>query len=63
MSIFSGLFNLGIGAGSWLGGVVIEGAGIGAVGFVGGALALAGLAAYLAGAGVTRRTRRKRRDR
>ncbi len=44
MSIYSGLYNLGIGTGTWLGGIVTSGAGIGLVGYVGGALAALGLA-------------------
>lgn len=39
MSIFSGLFNLGIGCGTWLGGMVTDSIGIGQVGLVGGAIA------------------------
>ena len=35
IAIFSGLFNLGIGCGSFIGGLVTTGVGIGAVGFVG----------------------------
>ena len=42
MSIFSGLFNLGIGCGSWIGGMVTSGLGISLVGFVGAAFALTG---------------------
>lgn len=42
MSIFSGLFNVGIGAGSAVGGAVCDGMGIGALGVVGGAVAGAG---------------------
>ncbi len=42
MSIFSGLFNVGIGGGSVIGGVVCDTLGVGAVGFVGGAVAVAG---------------------
>ena len=44
MSIFSGLFNLGIGCGSWIGGMVTSGLGISLVGFVGAAFALTGFA-------------------
>ena len=44
MSIFSGIFNLGIGCGSWVGGRVVDGLGIEMVGVAGGAIALAGLA-------------------
>lgn len=44
MSIFSGLFNLGIGAGSAVGGVVVSGVGIACVGYVGGAIAAVGVA-------------------
>ena len=42
MSIFSGLFNVGIGCGSIIGGLVCDGPGIGAVGIVGGLIAAAG---------------------
>lgn len=42
MSIFSGLFNLGIGCGTWLGGQVVDGLGINLIGVVGGLVALAG---------------------
>lgn len=48
MSIYSGIFNLGIGSGTALGGVVVSTLGIGLVGVVGGAIALAALAACLA---------------
>lgn len=41
-AIFSGLFNLGVGCGSALGGAVATGLGLFAVGFVGGAVALIG---------------------
>ena len=44
MSIYSGLYNLGIGTGTWLGGMVTANVGIGLIGYVGGVLALAGLA-------------------
>ena len=44
MSIYSGLYNLGIGTGTWLGGVVTSGVGIGFIGYAGGALAAAGFA-------------------
>lgn len=44
MSIYSGLYNLGIGTGTWLGGMVTANAGIGLIGYVGGVLALVGLA-------------------
>ena len=47
MSIFSGLFNLGIGCGSALGGAVVEGASIAVVGFVGAAIALAGFLLFV----------------
>lgn len=42
MSIFSGLFNVGIGLGSIVGGAVCDGPGIGLVGVVGGVVAAAG---------------------
>ena len=44
MSIFSGIFNLGIGCGTAFGGVVVNGAGIAAVGFAGGAIGAVTLA-------------------
>ena len=47
-SIFSGIFNLGIGGGSALGGVVVEHLGVGAIGYVGGALALVAFAFLMA---------------
>ena len=43
MSIFSGLFNLGIGCGTAFGGLVVDAAGVAAVGFAGGAVGLAAL--------------------
>lgn len=43
MSIFSGLFNLGIGTGTAIGGAVVSGIGISFVGFVGGAVAAVGV--------------------
>ena len=42
MSIFSGLFNVGIGGGSIIGGVVCDTLGVGAIGLVGGIVAVAG---------------------
>lgn len=48
MSIFSGLFNVGIGLGSIAGGAVCDGPGIGLVGPVGGVVAAAGAALCLA---------------
>ena len=42
MSMFSGIFNYGIGAGSAVGGVVVTHVGIGYIGFAGGAIAAAG---------------------
>ena len=44
MSVFSGLFNVGIGLGSVVGGIVCDGPGIGLVGVVGGVVAAAGAA-------------------
>ncbi|MDR3056147.1 MAG: sugar transporter [Zoogloeaceae bacterium] len=44
MSIFSGIFNIGIGAGALLGGFTARHAGLPWIGVVGGVLALAGLA-------------------
>lgn len=48
-AIFSGLFNLGVGCGSALGGVVVNIAGIAMVGFVGGIIALVGVAVAVFG--------------
>ena len=48
MSIFSGLFNFGIGAGSALGGIVVTHLSIGAIGYVGGIIVAAGLAVTVA---------------
>jgi predicted MFS family arabinose efflux permease len=42
MSIYSGLFNLGIGAGSAIGGATVTQLGVGAVGLVGGVIAAVG---------------------
>ena len=42
MSIFSGLFNVGIGIGSIVGGIVCDGPGVGLVGAVGGIIAAVG---------------------
>ena len=44
MSIFSGLFNMGIGCGTAIGGAVVEGPGIAFTGFVGATIAAAGVA-------------------
>lgn len=44
MSIFSGLFNLGIGTGTAIGGQVVNGLGIANIGYVGGAVAAVGAA-------------------
>lgn len=44
MSIFSGIFNLGIGCGTWVGGVACTHLSIASVGYVGGAIALAAFA-------------------
>ena len=43
MSIFSGLFNLGIGTGTAIGGAVVSGPGIGWIGYAGGAIAAVGV--------------------
>ena len=43
MSIFSGLFNLGIGTGTAIGGAVVSGPGISWIGFAGGAIAVVGV--------------------
>ena len=48
MSAFSGLFNVGIGAGSFAGGVVCDTVGVGSVGLVGGVIAALGAAFCLA---------------
>ena len=48
MAIFSGLFNLGIGCGSALGGIVQNVLSLEMIGFVGGAVVLAGLAVCVA---------------
>ena len=44
MSVFSGLFNLGIGAGTAIGGAVTSGVGVAYVGVVGGLIGVAGVA-------------------
>lgn len=41
MSAYSGIFNIGIGAGTWIGGVVVAGGGIADVGLVGAAIGVA----------------------
>ena len=43
MSIFSGLFNLGIGTGTAIGGAVVSGPGIAWIGFAGGVIAVVGV--------------------
>ena len=48
MSIFSGIFNLGIGSGTAFGGVVVTALGIESVGFVGAAIGAAALVCCLA---------------
>ena len=40
MSIFSGIFNLGIGSGAYIGGVVVTHASLGYVGYAGGVVGL-----------------------
>ncbi len=50
MSIFSGLFNMGIGIGTWMGGAVIDTIGIGWVGFAGSSFVLVGLGSVALGA-------------
>ena len=42
MSIYSGLYNLGIGTGSWLGGFITTHLSISYLGYIGGVIALAG---------------------
>lgn len=49
MSIYSGLFNLGIGAGSAIGGAVVDTCGLSLIGLVGGAIGVAGLVVALLG--------------
>lgn len=59
MSLFSGLFNIGIGAGSLVGGVVCDTAGVGLVGVAGGAVTAVALLLYaVVGAGRGRRVDR-----
>ena len=41
MSAYSGIFNIGIGAGTWIGGVVVAGGGIADVGLAGAAIGVA----------------------
>ena len=48
MSIYSGIYNVGIGTGALVGGSVCDGAGLPFVGYVGGAIALAALVYCLA---------------
>lgn len=43
MAIYSGIYNLGIGAGSWIGGLVTEQHAIGSIGTIGGVLGIAAL--------------------
>lgn len=43
MSIYSGLYNLGIGTGSWLGGLITTNISISYLGYIGGVIALAGV--------------------
>lgn len=56
MSIFSGLFNLGIGCGTWFGGMVTDSVGIGSVGLVGGVIAAVALVVCCATMGGRRRS-------
>lgn len=47
MSMFSGIYNIGIGGGAFVGGIVIEKASINLIGYVGGAIALLSVIYYL----------------
>lgn len=47
MSIFSGIYNVGIGSGAFIGGTVCESLGVDFVGFVGGAVAFVACAYYV----------------
>ena len=41
MSIYSGIFNVGIGSGALIGGFVCSGTGVGAIGYIGGIICTA----------------------
>ena len=43
MAIYSGIYNLGIGAGSWIGGIVTDHQALASIGYVGGALGIVSL--------------------
>lgn len=51
MSIFSGIFNLGIGSGAFIGGTVCTHVGLSAIGYVGAVIALAAALGYVVGHG------------
>lgn len=47
MSMFSGIYNIGIGGGAFVGGIVVERASIGLIGYAGGAIALLSVIYFL----------------
>ena len=47
MSIYSGIYNIGIGAGALAGGYVCSGLSVSYIGYAGGVIALAGYAVFL----------------